>query len=347
MSFIHDLKKNKNRPLFVLAPMADVTDLAFRTVIAEAKSPDIFWTEFVSADGLVRATDIGKYKLKKDLLFDKEKQRPIIVQLFSSTYQYMYEATKLCIELGFDGVDINMGCPDKSIEKQKCGAAMIKNPDLAKDVIKACKDARRDFCVDGNNADFSVSVKTRVGYNSVELNTWIPLLLDQEIDLITIHARTRKEMSKVKADWDYVKTVVNMRNDWVKNNPGKVSPLIFGNGDVLSVDDGYEKCVNSDADGAMIGRAMFGNPWFFKDIENLDKDEKFIPSREDRIKTLIRQVEVFDKELGDVKSFAVMKKFFKTYISGFDDAKEIREKIMEMENAEEVIGFLNNLNKSL
>jgi nifR3 family TIM-barrel protein len=343
MSFIQKLKQDKQRPLFVLAPMADVTDVAFRTVIGEAASPDMYWTEFVSADGLIRATEIGKYKLKKDLLFDRDKQRPIIVQLFSSTYQYMYEATKLCIELGFDGVDINMGCPDKSIEKQKCGAAMIKNPELAVEVIKACRDARRDFCIGGDDAHFSVSVKTRVGYNAVELDTWIPLLLEQEIDLITIHARTRKEMSKVEANWDHVNTVVNMRDEWKKNNPNKIAPLIFGNGDVLDIHDGYIKCQNSNADGAMIGRAMFGNPWLFKDIENLNTGEKFIPSREDRLKALIRQVEVFDKELGDVKSFAVMKKFFKTYMNGFEDAKEIREKIMGMESAGEVLEFLNSV----
>ena len=340
MSFIQKLKQDKQRPLFVLAPMADVTDVAFRTVIGEAASPDIFWTEFVSADGLIRATEVGKHKLKKDLLFDKDKQRPIIVQLFSSTYQYMYEATKLCIELGFDGVDINMGCPDKTIEKQKCGAAMIKNPELAVGVIKACLNARRDFCEGRDDADFSVSVKTRVGYNAVELDTWIPLLLEQELDLITIHARTRKEMSKVEANWSHVNTVVNMRNDWAEKNPTKVVPLIFGNGDVLDIFDGYEKCKNSNADGAMIGRAMFGNPWLFKDIENLSTDEKFAATREDKIKTLIRQVEVFDKELGDVKSFAVMKKFFKTYMTGFHDAKDIREKIMEMESAVEVTEFL-------
>lgn len=333
MSFIDELKKEKNRPLFALAPMADVTDVAFRTVIAEVQSPDIFWTEFVSADGLMRAKEEGKYKLKKDLLFDKVYQRPIIAQLFSSTYEYMYQATKLCIELGFDGVDINMGCPDKSIEKQKCGAAMIKNPDLAVGVIKAVKDAKKDFA----NDDFAVTVKTRVGYNNVELDTWIPLLLEQELDLITVHARTRKEMSKVAANWDYVKQVVNMRDDWAKNNPDKKSPLVFGNGDVMSVKDGYEKCKNSGADGVMIGRAMFGNPWFFKDIEN-----EYTPTREDRIKSLMRQVEVFDRELGDVKPFALMKKFFKTYMHGFDDAKEIREKIMNMENAGEVLEFLKN-----
>jgi tRNA-dihydrouridine synthase len=147
-------------------------------------------------------------------------------------------------------------------------------------------------------------------------------------------------MSKVEANWDHVNTVVKMRDEWAEKNPNKTAPLIFGNGDVQDIQDGYEKCTNSKADGAMIGRAMFGNPWLFKDIENLGKDEKFVPSREDRIKTLIRQVEIFDKELGDVKSFAVMKKFFKTYMNGFDDAKEVREKIMGMENAGEVIRFL-------
>lgn len=333
MSFIDKLIKDKNRPLFVLAPMADVTDIAFRTVISEAASPDIYWTEFVSADGLIRATPEGKYKLKKDLLFDKDKQRPIIAQLFSSTYQYMYEAVKLCIELGFDGVDINMGCPDKSIEKQKCGAAMIKNHDKAIEVIKAAKDARKDFA----NEDFAVTVKTRVGYNKVEIDTWIKILLDQEVDLITIHARTRKEMSKVPANWDYVKQVVKMRDDWQKENPDKKAPYIFGNGDVQNIKDGYEKCTHANCDGVMIGRAMFGNPWFFKDIEN-----EYIPNREDRIKFLIKQIQIFDKELGDVKSFAVMKKFFKTYMTGFDDAKDIRGEIMEMNNAEEVIKFLES-----
>ncbi len=331
MSFIDKLIQEKKRPLFVLAPMADVTDIAFRTVISQAASPDIYWIEFVSADGLIRATEEGKYKLKKDLLFDKDKQRPIIAQLFSSTYQYMYEATKLCIELGFDGVDINMGCPDKSIEKQKCGAAMIKNPDKAIEVIKAAKDARKDF---GNN-DFVVTVKTRVGYNKVEIDTWIKTLLNQGVDLITIHARTRKEMSKVPANWDYVKQVVNMRDEFAKNNPDKKVPYIFGNGDVQSIKDGYEKCDHANADGAMIGRAMFGNPWFFKDIEN-----EYTPTREDRIKFLIEQVKIFDRELGDVKSFAVMKKFFKTYMAGFDDAKDIRGEIMEMSEAGEVIKFL-------
>ncbi len=336
MSLYKALKaKHPHRPLFVLAPMADVTDVAFRTVIQEAGSPDVFWTEFVSADGLVRATEVGKYKLKKDLLFDA-KQRPIVAQLFSATPEHMFTATRLCLELGFDGVDINMGCPDKSIEKQKCGAAMIKHPELAKAVIKAAKDAAT---VDGVQK-MSISVKTRVGYNAVELDTWIPILLDAEVDLITIHARTRKEMSKVPANWDHVKIVVEMRDEWAKVHPDKNAPLIFGNGDVETVRDGYDRCTVTGADGVMIGRAMFGNPWFFRDMETPDAVK--IPTREERISTLARQTELFAEQLGDVKSFALMKKFFKTYMSGFDDAPLIRAKIMDMETAGEVVEFLRN-----
>ena len=334
MSLFHDLKKqHPDRPLFVLAPMADVTDIAFRTVIQEAGGCDVLWTEFVSADGIVRATEIGKYKLKKDLLFSPA-QHPIVAQLFSSTPENMFQATKLCLEMGFDGVDINMGCPDQSIEKQKCGAAMMRHPELALGVIKAAKDAAT---VDGVQK-MAISVKTRVGYNAVELDTWIPILLDAEVDLITIHARTRKEMSKVPANWGYVKEVVRMRDEWAKNNPDKKAPLIFGNGDVETVADGLEKCASSNADGAMIGRAMFGNPWFFRDLLNGPKASEV--TRTERIETLARQTEIFAKELGDVKSFALMKKFFKTYMTGFDDAVEIRGKIMEMENADEVVGFL-------
>ncbi len=330
MSIFHTLKiQHPDRPLFVLAPMADVTDVAFRTVIQEAGAPDVFWTEFVSADGLVRATEVGKYKLKKDLLFN-EKQHPIVAQLFSSTADHMFQATKLCLEMGFDGVDINMGCPDQSIEKQKCGAAMMKHHDLAREVIEAAKKA-----ADGKMA---ISVKTRVGYNAVELDTWIPVLLDAEIDLITIHARTRKEMSKVPANWDYVKQVVAMRDEWQKNNPTKKAPLIFGNGDVETVADGLDKVAQSNADGVMVGRAMFGNPWFFRDLENGPKASEV--TRTERIEALARQTEIFAKELGDVKSFALMKKFFKTYMTGFEDAVEIRGKIMDMETADEVVLYL-------
>ncbi len=336
MSLFHRLKKEKpHRPLFVLAPMADVTDMAFRTVIQEAGSPDVFWTEFVSADGLVRATPEGKAKLMKDLLFDK-KQHPIVAQLFTSNPEHMFQAVKLCRELGFDGVDINMGCPDKTIEKQKCGSAMIKHPELAKAVIQAAKEAAT---VDGVR-DFAVTVKTRVGYNKPELDTWIPVLLEAEVDLITIHARTRKEMSKVPANWDYVRQVVEMRDEWAKAHPDKQAPLIFGNGDVETVRDGYDKAKQSGADGVMIGRAMFGNPWFFRDMEHPDNVQ--IATREERIKTLTRQVELFDEHLRDAKSFAVMKKFFKTYMTGFDDAPEIRRVIMEMETAGEVVGFLKS-----
>lgn len=336
MSFFHDLKKqHAHRPLFVLAPMADVTDVAFRTVIQEAGGCDVLWTEFVSADGLVRATEIGKYKLKKDLLLSP-LQHPIVAQLFSSTPEHMFEATKLCRELGYDGVDINMGCPDQSIEKQKCGAAMMKHPELAQGVIRAAKDAAT---VDGIRT-MAITVKTRVGYNAVELDTWIPILLEAEVDVITIHARTRKDMSKVPANWDYVKRVVELRDEWQKNHPDKVAPLIFGNGDVESIANGFKKAEITHADGVMVGRAMFGNPWFFRDL--LDGPKASEVTRKERIEALVRQTEIFARELGDVKSFALMKKFFKTYMTGFEDAVEIRTTIMDMETAREVLGYLKS-----
>lgn len=203
----------KKRPLYVLAPMADVTDCAFRAIIAKYGKPDVTWTEFVSADGLVRATPEGKKKLLKDLDYT-EAERPIIAQLFGSNVENMEKASMLVKELGFDGIDLNMGCPDRSIEKQGAGAGMIKNPKRAQEIIRAAM-----------TAGLPVSVKTRIGYNKNELDTWLPAILETKPALVTIHARTRKEMSLVPADWNQVKKAVEIRN--------QLSPetLIFGNGD--------------------------------------------------------------------------------------------------------------------
>ena len=192
MNFWQQLKK----PFLVVAPMADVTDASFRRMIAKYSAhtradgtvggPDVMWTEFVAADGLMRATPEGKMKLMADLKYSEE-ERPIVAQLFSSNPEYMEQAASLCRELGFDGVDINMGCPDRTIEKQGCGSAMIKTPEIAKEIIRYSKRGA------GN---VPVSVKTRLGYNHDELEEWLPALLSQSPAAITIHARTRKDMSK-------------------------------------------------------------------------------------------------------------------------------------------------------
>ncbi len=332
------------KPFFALAPMADVTDAPFRRLIAKYGKPDVMWTEFVSADGLMSP---GQQALLQDLLYT-ESERPIVAQLFSSHPEKMREASKLCAELGFDGVDINMGCPDRSIEKQGCGAAMIKTPEIAKQIIRSAKEGIKDA---GKN--IPVSVKTRVGYNKVEIDTWIPALLEEDISALTIHARTRKEMSLVPADWNRIKDVVRIRDRMKKQT------LIIGNGDVTSLEDGRKKARATGCDGVMIGRAMFGNPWFFDQKRNLSQSATFsIPilsrllpqkmirkiagdkkysesdvSTKEKLKVLVEHCALFEEILGGTKSFAVMKKHFKAYTHGFAGAKELRVALMDCNDA--------------
>jgi len=312
LGFWQKLKK----PIIVLAPMADVTDPAFRRVIAKYGKPDVMWTEFVSADGLVRAPEVGKQKLLRDLIYT-EGERPIIAQFFTSNPDHMEQTARLAQELGFDGIDINMGCPDKSIEKQGAGAAMIKNPKNAREVIRGAMRGA------GN---LPVSVKTRTGFNTDELDTWLPELLAENPAVVTIHARTRKEMSKVPARWSDVKRAVKIRDDL------KSKTLIFGNGDLVDVPDALEKIKESGADGVMLGRAIFGNPWCFDIHSNYGKDI----SLQKRLEVLIEHTKAYEELLGDIKSFAIMKKHFKSYIHHFPEAGELRIKLMETSTAEEV-----------
>ena len=210
MSFwIQKLQAQHSAPLMVLAPMADVTDAAFRRIIAKYGKPDVMWTEFVSADGLF----LGGYdSLIRDLEFS-ETERPIVAQFFTSKPEMMKKAAELATKLGFDGIDINMGCPDKSIEKQCAGAAMIKDPKLAREVIRAAKEGSVEAAKISGRPPLPVSVKTRLGFNKNEIETWLPELLAEEPVVITIHARTRKEMSKVAAHWDQIKRAVEIRNE--------------------------------------------------------------------------------------------------------------------------------------
>jgi nifR3 family TIM-barrel protein len=316
--FWEQLKK----PIMVLAPMADVTDAAFRRMIAKYGKPDVLWTEFVSADGLVLAPEEGKKKLLRDLIFT-EAERPIVAQFFTSNPEYMKKVAILARELGFDGIDINMGCPDRSIEKQKAGAALIKNPKLARELIRAAKEGA---------GDLPVSVKTRVGFNKVELETWIPELLAEEPAVLTVHARTRKELSLVPARWEHVKRAVEIRNEMGKKT------LIFGNGDVKDLADARQKIKETGADGVMLGRAIFGNPWLFKE---------YIPNLEEKLKVMVEHTKLFHELLGDIKSFAIMKKHYKAYVANFDGAAELRGKLMDAKDPEEVESIVNKYLHSL
>jgi nifR3 family TIM-barrel protein len=312
MSFWQKLKK----PIIVLAPMADVTDAAFRNVIAKYGKPDVTWTEFVSADGLCRATEEGKQKLLRDLLYS-ESERPIVAQLFGSNPEYMERAAALCRELGFDGIDINMGCPDKGVEKQGAGAAHIKNPKRAREVIAAAKQGA---------GSLPVSVKTRIGYNKNELEQWLPELLAEEPAVVTIHARTRKEMSNVPARWEHVKEAVEIRNRLGSKT------LIFGNGDVTDVSDAKRKAAETGADGVMLGRAIFGNPFLFSE----EKCPEGTEGLKLRLGVMIEHTKLFEKLLGDIKNFSIMKKHYKAYVTGFEGAAELRAKLMAANSAGEV-----------
>ena len=320
-------------PFFVLAPMADVTDAAFRRMIAKYSAhkradgtiggPDVMWTEFVSADGLVRATPEGREKLMADLVYDAT-ERPIVAQLFSSDEGHMEYAANLCRELGFDGVDINMGCPDRSIEKQGCGSAMIRNPESAAKIIRAAKKGAKSDEMGG----IPVSVKTRLGYNRDQLEEWLPFLLSEEPATVVVHGRTRKEMSKVPARWERIGRAVEIRNEIQKGSEFKTR--IIGNGDVLSLMDARRKALLSGADGVMLGRAIFGNPWLF----HPDLTVESIPLK-DRLSVMLEHTELF-VELLPFKNLAVMKKHYKAYVKDFSGASELRAKLMEQDSVSNI-----------
>ena len=323
-SFWQKLKK----PFFVMAPMADVTDAAFRALVASCSAkatqdsthpggPDVYWTEFVSADGLYHTREIQKMPdsenpLMRDLQFAPD-QHPIVAQIFSSKPEMIAYAVKLVAELGFDGVDLNMGCPDRSIEKQGCGSAMIKTPEIARAVIRAAKAA----------SSLPVSVKTRVGYNKESLEEWLPVLLEEAPAAITLHLRTRKQMSLVPAKWEFMKKAVEIRN---RINP---DVLLIGNGDVESVEQGTRLIEESGCEGAMIGRGMFGNPWVFAGRKSEDT-----PLGE-KLAALIELAHGFEK-MTPPKNFSILKKHIKAFATGFDGAAHLRALLMEAENADEL-----------
>ncbi len=316
--------QNLPKPLIILAPLANVTDAAFRRVIARHGKPDVMFTEFVSADGLFRADEIGRKKLMKDLIYT-EAERPIVAQFFTAQPEMMERAARLATELGFDGVDINMGCPDRAIEKQGAGAALIKTPKLARELIRAARSGAPHL---------PISVKTRIGYDKNEIETWLPELLVEKPVAIILHARTRKEMSKVPAHWDIIKRAVEIRDE------AGSETLILGNGGVLDLQDARKKVEETGTDGAMLGKAIFGNPFLFCDSQRQ-------VSASQRLQIAVEHTKLFEELLGDVKNFAIMKKHYKAYANGFDGAKELRVKLMDTKNAQEVERIVSHFLESM
>jgi tRNA-dihydrouridine synthase len=306
-----------NKPFFVLAPMADVTDVPFRSVVSACGRPDVFYTEFVSAHGLASA---GRERLMLDLALTKD-DHPIVAQFFGTKPEHIAAAATLARELGFDGVDINMGCPDRSIMKQGAGAALIKNPQLAVELIHALRDGA---------GDMPIAVKTRLGtYATEEMDAWLSAVLSAKPDVLVIHGRTVKEMSKVPAHWDLIGRAAVMAHD--------AGALCVGNGDVMSHAQGVALATQYGVDGLMAGRGIFHNPWLF----NPSVDPASITPQQ-RLRLLLQHTDAWVAHWGDRKSFDLMKKFYKVYVSGWPGAAALRAQIMECRTPESVREIVNS-----
>lgn len=321
--FIMNFWNKLEKPIFALAPMEDVTDCAFREMFAlhstnsdssqtsgKLRNNFVLFTEFVSTDGLMHPE--GRKKLQIDLQYT-EKQRPIVAQIWGRDPEKFTRVAEYLCELGFDGIDINFGCPQtKEIQAGAC-AALIREPKLAQEIILAAKKGA------GN---LPVSVKTRIGYSKIEeMENWFLNILETEPAAITLHGRTKKEMSKVPAHWDKIAEAVNIRN--LQKSP----TLILGNGDIISREQGLSRIKETGADGVMIGRGAFGNPWIFSP-QNI--------TVQDRLKVMCEHAELYEKLFFGIKSFATMRKHFKAYCSGFDRAAELRAVLMNVKNTEEL-----------
>lgn len=312
--------QNLPTPFLVQAPMENVTDVVFREILSKCGKPAVFFTEFTNTDGMCSK---GRKAVEKRLMFT-ENQRPIIAQIWGTNPEHFFETAKLLALRGFDGIDINMGCPERSIVANGSCGGLIKNPALAKEIITATKKGAGSA-----NRRIPISVKTRIGLNKIITEEWCGFLLDQDIAALTVHGRTVREMSKVPNHWDEIGKVVNIRNE------KKVPTKIIGNGDITSYQDALEKHQTYQVDGIMIGRGIFHNLWIF----NPEKDPTNIPVKE-KLQLLIMHIKQFDAIWQGTKPFDLMKKFYKVYASGMHNASEFRMELMEKKTPAETISFL-------
>lgn len=318
-------------PFFVLAPMDDVTDTVFRRIVHGCAPADLYFTEFVNVDGLQSA---GRPNLLKKVRFTAD-EGPLIVQLwgkdpenFRKTAEQIADGS-LAKELGlpdgvnFTGVDLNMGCPARSEVKNGTCSALIKNRPLALEIINATKE--------GLAGRLPISVKTRVGFNEVDM-TWIAFLLEQKLNMLTIHGRTKKQMSKVPANWDLIGEGVQLRNQIAPDT------LIVGNGDVVSHVQGLELASQYGLDGIMVGRGIFQDPYLFA-------ADTLWPtiSKDDRIALYRHHVATFAATwLNNERPIHTLNKFCKVYISDFDGAKEFREQLMAADSTDTLLDLLDS-----
>lgn len=298
-------------PILALAPMEDVTDTVFRRIVLKYGRPDVFFTEFTSSDAI--CSD-GYDSAAKRLVYT-ESERPLIAQIWGVTPENYYESAKRIAEMGFDGIDINMGCPVRDIIKKGACSALIKTPDLAKEIIEATRKGAPDL---------PVTVKTRIGFSDIQTEEWIGFLLKLNLPVLTIHGRTVRELSKFPVHWDEIDKAVQMKNAL------GVDTKIIGNGDILSYSEAMEKIEMYKLDGIMIGRGIFQNLCIF------DKGKNFQDfTINQKLDVMTEHINLYEETWKGKKSFNVLKKYFKIYVSGFEGASDMRVKLMETQTPDD------------
>jgi len=315
---MHNAWLSLPKPFFILAPMEAVTDVIFRQVIDYASAPDLYMTEFTNATGWLHA---GQKAIGGRLLKEQHENSRLIAQLWGADPIAMKELSMHCKEENFAGIDINMGCPDKSAVNTGGGAGLCKNPTLAAALIEAAK-----------SANLPVSVKTRLGYSRLdEWEEWLGHLLQQNIINLTVHLRTKREMSKVPAHYELIDQIISLRD--------RIAPqtLITINGDIRSRQHG-EELVNKHpgVNGVMIGRGVFHDPFCFSNAESSTPDT-------DKLLELLRlHLNLYDKYQSQTKRpFETLKRFFKIYIRDFEHAADLRHQLMQTNTTSEVREILD------
>ena len=300
--------------LFKQAPMEDVTDTVFRQMLASVAAPDLYFTEFTNVDGL--ASDYGRPRVAQRLKFSPI-ERPIVAQIWGKSPENYCNGARYIKELGFNGVDINMGCPQKDVIKKGLCAALIENHEQAARVIKATQEGA---------GGLPISIKTRIGIRNIATEDWISFLLGFDLASVIIHGRTVKEMSDVPAHWDEIgKAVV------IRNSSGKKT-LIIGNGDVKSREDGLAKVAEYGVDGVMIGRGMLEDIGVFSTTPR-DKRELNVSQR---LELLQKHMRLWESTWKGVKNFNLLKKYVKVYVKDFSGASDTREQCMKARSFSEL-----------
>ncbi len=361
------LWQSLERPFFVLAPMEDVTDTVFRQLIRTwsrewgADGPDVMFTEFTRVDGAVRAREASiptqeDVTSRIDRLVYAPAERPLVAQLWGTRPEEFHRAARAIEELGFDGIDINMGCPARKIRKAGACSALISQPTLAGEIIAACR----------GGSGLPLSIKTRIGLDRVVTEEWIGYLLEQRVDAITIHGRIADQLSEGTADWSEVARAVRLRDAC----SGDGSTAIIGNGDVMSVQEGYRRVAETGVDGVMIGRGIFSDPLFFARIPRRQRlrnsdphsggydtstgtDPNKIPPWHEtplssRLEYLREQIVAFTTNYGERRNYEILKKFFRNYVCVSEQctsedlaAGELLERLYETHDATAALTILN------